>query len=169
MGTRGALGWLINGEIKASYNHYDSYPKGLGADLQRDLRAIGKIPSPDHITWVDQHDDPGTVDVPYGVGTQGDWYSRLRKQQGELQMMLDTGYATDDSDFPESSLFCEWAYLLDAVKQRVLLLEGFNKNPAKQFAPCAVKTPVSGYFGCSLRADFTYQEFIDADMGAFED
>lgn len=30
MGTRGALGFIKAGEHKVTYNHYDSYPEGLG-------------------------------------------------------------------------------------------------------------------------------------------
>lgn len=33
MGTRGLLGHIIRGKKKATYNHFDSYPSGLGMDI----------------------------------------------------------------------------------------------------------------------------------------
>ena len=33
MGTRGALGFKINGEYKVTYNHFDSYMEGLGKEV----------------------------------------------------------------------------------------------------------------------------------------
>jgi hypothetical protein len=40
MGTRGLLGIVIDGQLKAWYNHYDSYPSGLGQAVSS---AIGEI------------------------------------------------------------------------------------------------------------------------------
>ena len=33
MGTRGLLGWKVNGEYHGAYNHWDSYPEGLGMEI----------------------------------------------------------------------------------------------------------------------------------------
>lgn len=33
MGTRGLYGFRKNGVDKTTYNHFDSYPDGLGADV----------------------------------------------------------------------------------------------------------------------------------------
>ena len=33
MGTRGLLGFIIKGKKKGSYNHWDSYPSGLGMEI----------------------------------------------------------------------------------------------------------------------------------------
>ena len=40
MGTRGAFGFLVDGETKVTYNHWDSYPSGLGQDLVDTLTEI---------------------------------------------------------------------------------------------------------------------------------
>ena len=41
MGTRGAWGFLVDGDdSRITYNHFDSYPSGLGANL---VKAIGKL------------------------------------------------------------------------------------------------------------------------------
>jgi hypothetical protein len=33
MGTCGLLGFIIKGKTNGSYNHFDSYPTGLGLDI----------------------------------------------------------------------------------------------------------------------------------------
>lgn len=33
MGTRGLLGLIVQGKRHAAYNHWDSYPSGLGAKI----------------------------------------------------------------------------------------------------------------------------------------
>ena len=33
MGTRGLLGFILRGKRHAAYNHWDSYPNGLGKDI----------------------------------------------------------------------------------------------------------------------------------------
>ena len=38
MGTSGNMAFVIDGETKAGYVHFDSYPSGLGADMLEWLR-----------------------------------------------------------------------------------------------------------------------------------
>ena len=38
MGTRGLYGFRKNGVDKTTYNHFDSYPDGLGADVIESLK-----------------------------------------------------------------------------------------------------------------------------------
>jgi hypothetical protein len=37
MGTRGAFGVFSDGTLKMTYNHYDSYPSGLGVQLAEQI------------------------------------------------------------------------------------------------------------------------------------
>ena len=46
MSTRGYLGLKKNGELKGMYNHFDSYPSGLGVSI---IDTINKIDSKDRI------------------------------------------------------------------------------------------------------------------------
>ena len=39
MGTRGAIGWSKGGVTKVTYNHFDSYPDGLGLDVVKYLKG----------------------------------------------------------------------------------------------------------------------------------
>ena len=45
MGTRGAWGFVLAGQEKIMYNHYDSYPDGLGQQLLDWLRGALGLPS----------------------------------------------------------------------------------------------------------------------------
>lgn len=40
MGTRGLLGFIIAGRRRASYNHFDSYPSGLGAQVAKFILGL---------------------------------------------------------------------------------------------------------------------------------
>ena len=40
MGTRGLVGHIIRGRQKASYNHFDSYPPGLGLELMKFILSL---------------------------------------------------------------------------------------------------------------------------------
>lgn len=40
MGTRGLLGFIISGRRHASYNHFDSYPSGLGAQVAKFILGL---------------------------------------------------------------------------------------------------------------------------------
>jgi hypothetical protein len=40
MGTRGLIGFVIKGRRRATYNHFDSYPEGLGFDVLRFILSL---------------------------------------------------------------------------------------------------------------------------------
>lgn len=42
MGTRGLVGFIIKGVRKGAYNHYDSYPAGLGNDIIRFILSLSE-------------------------------------------------------------------------------------------------------------------------------
>lgn len=135
MGTRGFAGFFIAGQAKVSYNHFDSYPSGLGVQI---LAWAREIDAKNHwgmvrhaaadLTLVKDDDQPPLEAIEalkdlYGdptVGSQGvantvihTWYQLLRGAQGDLSAALNTGYMTDAGDFPLDGLFCEWGYLIN--------------------------------------------------------
>jgi hypothetical protein len=96
MGTRGACGFRIDGNDKITYNHYDSYPAGLGADI---IDFIKKTPDSelisiaDNIILVEETDTPtpeqieeckNFADLQVGAQTEANWYCLLREAQGDL-------------------------------------------------------------------------------------
>lgn len=44
MGTRGLVGFIILGRKRGFYNHFDSYPEGLGEDIVRFFMALFEAP-----------------------------------------------------------------------------------------------------------------------------
>lgn len=138
MGTRGVFGFVHNGIEKLTYNHWDSYPDGLGLDLLRWLRkadldalpalidALEPVPSgeptEEDLAKYAKYHDPG-------VDSGRSWYSLLRHTQGNPGLILESGLYSDDSKFPLDSLFCEWAYVVDLDAGVFEVYRGFRKTP----------------------------------------
>ena len=133
MSTRGYIGIKKKGQLKGMYNHWDSYPSGLGKDL---VEIINKIKVEDrikvlndtfdYIELVDENSKPtneqigvcvkaNTVDLSVANRSYEDWYCLLRKMQGDLQAYIDkvVPYMLNGNDFINDSLFCEWAYIIN--------------------------------------------------------
>lgn len=140
MGTRGAITFVAGGVEKTVYNHFDSYPTGLGVTVLDWLRS----PSWDLATvraqvealrLVDDSDEPTPEEreqfahlADPGVSTGRDWYSLLRETQGEPAAILEAGVAGDATGFPLDSLFCEWAYVIDLDQETFEVYEGFQRS-----------------------------------------
>jgi hypothetical protein len=125
MGTRGFIGFVVDGVEKIAYNRFDSYPSGLGANVLGWLRKAhlgGARRLAGELRVVDPASTPSTEDIErlrgyanLRVGTQhvDDWYVLLRETQGNPAAMLDAGVIEDASHFPTDSLFAEWGYVVD--------------------------------------------------------
>ena len=124
MGTRGLYGVVVNGEVKASYNHFDSYPSGLGANIVKFVQGIEDVSDTfeqaQNLTLVNEDDT-----APSGT----DWYSELRDIQGDLAENLRIGFMTNGVSFGQDSLFCEWGYLVNLDDETVEVYRGFQKEP----------------------------------------
>lgn len=129
MGTRGFIGFVIDGTEKIAYNHYDSYPGGLGADVLRWLH-VEPLASPNEVRdraralrVVEPDSEPTDEDIArlapftnHHVGDRRDrptWYQLLRETQGDPGLILKAGVVEDASLFPLDSLFAEWGYVVD--------------------------------------------------------
>jgi len=159
MGTRGFIGWAIDGQLKMAYNHFDSYPSGLGvgvlewlreaqstgdkhAAMVEAVRALRVIPqdapppTAEQIQEMKRYANPG-VGGPITNKEVHDWYQLLRNTQGDPAAILDAGYIEDASDFAQDSLFCEWGYLIDLDEGVLEVYEGFQTKPhsSGRFAP----------------------------------
>ncbi len=178
MGTRGALGFRLDGQDKIAYNHYDSYPEGLGdavitfvnytdrSTLEARVRALRAVtedstPTPEDIARLVKFHDS---DVSTGSATE--WYSLLRDTQGNPENTLEAGVYVDSSDFLKDSLFCEWAYIVNLDTQMTEVYCGFqtkshklgryaksNKKPKGWTAPYA---GAKFYFPVALIAEIPF-------------
>lgn len=139
MGTRGAFGIFKGGQTKATYNHYDSYPSGLGVELleslsKHNIEALNK--TFDNIVLVNGDVEPTDEQIAEClkiIDTNGDkdWYWLLRDTQGDLDAYVVKGlkYMIDGQNFLKDSLFCEWAYIINLDENVLEIYKGFQHEP----------------------------------------
>lgn len=180
MGTRGFMGIVVDGELKGSYNHFDSYPTCLGENVVRDIRAMtleemrGKARG---LKVVQESGAPTSEEIATlcGYANEGvssgdpeEWYVLLHDLQGELAKTLEAGYILDGTRFPADSLFCEWGYVVDLDAETLEVYRGFQKErPATgRFRDM----PKDGdYFPIALVATFKLDDIPDGAMKRLEE
>lgn len=140
MGTRGAWGFYRDGETKATYNHYDSYPSGLGSDIVNVLAETNNDELNeifDRLKLVNSESTPTNEQIDecikffngsVSTGQTTEWYALLREAQGSLQALKDgLDYMIDDKNFLRDSLFCEWGYIVNLDSNKLEVYRGFQK------------------------------------------
>jgi hypothetical protein len=181
MSTRGLYGVRKNGVDKCTYNHFDSYPSGLGSDVVRfcannSVEELNKFF--DNIVLVLEDSIPtesqikecqkaGYVDLSVSSQSNDDWYCLLRNLQGnfkEYQKCIDSNskiYMTDSIDFIQDSLFCEYAYIINLDDEVLEFYEGFQKEP--QVDNRYGTKEDRGYYPCKLVLTIPLDELEDVD------
>ncbi len=173
MGTRGAWGFRQNKTDKVTYNHWDSYPKGLGLDFFRALKeaAIDAIHSVATKLRVVKGDDvPSKEDlkkykhlhdreVGSGHEVEGgvSWYQLIRGAQGEISDYVNgkVDVIEDGASFLLDSLFCEWAYILNLDTGMLEVYKGFNSDRNAPGRYASLQRERGGeYVGVSLLLSF---------------
>lgn len=164
MGTRGAYGFIKNGQHKVSYNHFDSYPDGLGNDILNylDRYTIKQINNHfDAIELVNEDSQPtkeqiekcaGTSDFSVSNRSKQDWYCLLKGAQGNLAAHARVGYMVDAYNFLLDGLFCEYAYIINLDDKTLEIYKGFQKKPPKGRYSDAPRK--SGYYAVGLVKTF---------------
>jgi hypothetical protein len=145
MGTRGFTGVVIKGEAKFAYQQFDSYPSGVGAELLEWLQGLQpreweKVAQQAvELQMIPENTEPPSemvlkareMDIiNLGVSTQSetDAYCVARGAQGDLEKILELGYAVGHPMWPADSLFCEWGYLVNFDEMTLEVYEGFQKG-----------------------------------------
>lgn len=146
MGTRGTYGIRIDGVDKLTYNHYDSYPEQLGIAMLGEARKLVQMPKEvalekaRQIKMVDENTTPSEEDIArlskyhdpsISSGKPTEWYSLLRKMQGNLTEHLRAGVMLESKNFIKDSLFCEWGYIIDLDTDKFEAYQGFQTKPHK--------------------------------------
>jgi len=183
MGTRGSFGFIINDEVKTSYNHFDSYPDGQGSTLVENIRDINHLkdgwdilrknveklemvdedskPSPEIIN---EYEEQGMADISVADGTTDSWYCLLRNAQGgnSITLILDGNimHMIHDGGFITNSLFCEYAYLVNLDTMCLDFYSGFQKKPQKGNRFGTEK--YEGYYPCKLIHSYPLKDIITA-------
>lgn len=175
MGTRGFVGFVVDGTEKIAYNHFDSYPSGLGVDMLAWLRKAhigGARRLAGQLRVVDPTSTPTAEDIEKlsayadkGVGSQqvDDWYVLLRRTQGNPAAMLDAGVIEDAKDFPADSLFAEWGYVVDFDTNVFEAYKGFQaaRHDGGRFASREGRS--NGYYPVQLVASWPLDELPSAE------
>lgn len=146
MGTRGFIGFVVDGTEKIAYNHSDSYPGGLGTDvldwllswaaldrgveIARETARALRVVEPDSTpTAEDIERLKSYSNLSVGRQSHADWYVLLRETQGNPRLMLQAGVIEDARDFPRDSLFAEWGYVVDFDAETFEVYKGFQRAP----------------------------------------
>ena len=167
MGTRGLVGFHHNGVTKAQYNHFDSYPDGLGQQVLQNLRdaalSLDQLRAifativlvtneRERPTPLQQDQYRRFADTGVSTGSLDDWYCLLRETQGGLRAWLQDGcrHMIDGADFIGDSLSCEYAYVVDLDAGRFEAYRGFQKQLHRDGRYCAAEPDQYGYYPCRL-------------------
>ena len=115
MSTRGFVGYKKNKKIRGWYNHYDSYPTGIGAEvfekcLIHDVEQLKSFF--DRIEFVK---DDGAYEN--------------HKSIFDMDWAFDRPVMQDGGNFYKDGLFCEWSYLFDFDHRSLKVYRGFGKTP----------------------------------------
>lgn len=149
MGTRGAVGFRLHETDRMTYNHFDSYPDGLGADVIKDFNAfVAKNGGYDNaigllkqmvlsMEEVDRKVPPTDAqkkflaeyaNISVSNQTTDDWYCMLREAQGRIVEIAKARYFENANDFMLDGLFCEYAYVINLDTEMLEFYKGFEKK-----------------------------------------
>ena len=127
MSTRGLMGLKKDNEVKAHYNHFDSYISGLGKDI---IETINNIPKSKRVEILSKAFDNITL-----VRDNEENYNYLKEYQGNLQAYLN-GVVTkmiDNKDFIYDTLFCEYAYIINLDTKTLDITFGWHDRITKSY------------------------------------
>lgn len=154
MSTRGLVGWVLDGNFHATYNHSDSYPEYLGQRMYELVRTIQNTPLMEdslraglsRLKAVEEDDKPsgpaktyykniGLYNGGFSDRNEDDWYCLLREAQGAelFSLVADSKlkHFIESKDFLKDSLFCEWGWVLNFDTRSLEVYKGFWKKPGK--------------------------------------
>lgn len=142
MSTRGLVGFQKKGVKKVTYNHFDSYPSGLGVEVAKFIEGTttdeilkifneiqlvdDNIPATQE--QIDECKKYANLDV--GIGRIDDWYCLLREAQGTLTPYKEgLRYMIDGSRYGST----EWEYIINLDTNELEIYS--SENGIKSFIP----------------------------------
>jgi len=139
MGTRGTITYKFKGKTATQYNHFDSYPRGLGqnlvdqikkllnevslsdlADKLEKLRVVNDETTP---TAEDIANIVNYTNIAVNIQNTNDWYSLLCGCQGNIKSIIDSGYIYNGGDDMKEN--CN--YVLDFDTRQFYMKESETK------------------------------------------
>jgi hypothetical protein len=145
MGTRGTITFIFNGKKIKVYNHWDSYPEGLGRKIVKELKVLlesrlieeiierlneikifnyGSVPTEEEIEKLQKYSD-----VSVSNQDLNDVYCLLRKTQGSIQKILEAGYVVNHEGDEDYNYFVNF----DSKKFGWDGMEGWRFNDLDSF------------------------------------
>ena len=145
MSTRGAVGFRCGGVDKIAYNHWDSYPSGLGQPVLDYLKdkSLNELK--------DEFEDINIVLECEECGWNGYGFNQ------EFQ---------DASDFLKDSLFCEYAYIINLDDNVLEFYVGFNRDKEAKGRYVFTNNPTelsdgSLLYGVALKLELPLKEVFE--------
>lgn len=163
MGTRGFVGFVSDEKETITYNHWDSYPSGVGLTALNFVRGFNSHTEEEYrqkalsLKRVSDDTPPtrdqvveliGNANLGVSTGQAEEWYVLLRETHGNPGPILDVGYAEHAPEWPLDSLFCEWGYVVDFDRRKLEVYQGFQTRPPVH-GRWAGRTPTPRYEGDS--------------------
>jgi len=173
MGTRGIVGFRLDGKDKLSYSHFDSYPECLGATVVNFVKSVDPItllaqvkvlkpvpkrkPNAEEIKRLAEF-----TDLKVSEQSTSDWYCLLRETQGEPEAILKSGFFSDSKTFIRDSLFCEYAYIINLDEGTLEMYRGFQAEKHNK-GRYGKRGRLKGekYYPCALVATFPLDSIPD--------
>lgn len=152
MGTRGAIGFYKDGNEKVCYNHFDSYPTGLGEDL---------------ISWLNGKSVTELNDICDEIKLSDDYVKGggFSVENGFSKLFED--YRT----FLANSVFCQYAYIINLDDKVVEFYSGINHNPEAKGRYAHLKCEgwgMSTVYGVKLRKKIPLSKFLKGKVKVSE-
>lgn len=179
MGTRGAVGFRVGKQDKVTYNHFDSYPSGLGQEVLDFIQANSVeslTKAAENIQMIDMSVKPTKeqikvcepwTDLTVSEQSTEDWYCLTRLAQGNLNAYVEgLPYMNDSSSFLLDSLFCEYAYIINLDSKKLEFYSGFNQKQREckgRYASLKREGRDSGYFGVVLIMQIPLESIMEAN------
>jgi len=178
VGTRGLIGVRLDGKDYLTYNHFDSYPSGLGVaavlavdemdedlDYWKDLTRRVKVVNPTDVPAMEELQNHVSLWEKDCEAPPTEYYDFLHPLQGDIKAMLRMGILIDSGEFINDSLFCEWAYILNLDTRTLEVYHGWqNQKGVGRYAAAADKPDENGYWPCSLVAEILFDNVTEAGM-----
>lgn len=141
MATRGSVGIRYKQTDKVGYNHFDSYPTGLGEQLLLYLKGNTQQ---NLLKTYNEIQTNGKQDV-------WDW------EKHEINIRFQ-----NYEKFLRNSLFCEFAYIINLDTEKLQFYVGFNKDKEGlgRYAKYTVDE-TKKYYGVVLKNEIPLKELFD--------
>ena len=152
MSTRGLMGIKKKGQLKAQYNHFDSYIEGLGKEIIETINNIKKEDRIkvlnnvfDNIVLVGSRDIPSkemidycktynTLNLNVSNCNEEDLHCLLYETQGNLKLYIDGfKYMIDNASFINDTLFCEYAYVINLDTNKLEITYGWQNRITQEY------------------------------------